>query len=69
MNVRTNIIRCCTPYRFVEVATQNILREKQIALKRQALEKRQAHDREKLRESQTDFRLREERERNKVTEK
>ncbi|CAB1107083.1 unnamed protein product [Ectocarpus sp. CCAP 1310/34] len=41
----------------------------QIALKRQALEKRQAHDREKLRESLTDFRLREERERNKVIEK
>ncbi|CAN0172306.1 unnamed protein product [Ectocarpus sp. 12 AP-2014] len=40
----------------------------QIALKRQALEKRQAHDREKLRESLTDFRLREERERNKVIE-
>ncbi|CAM9213846.1 unnamed protein product, partial [Scytosiphon promiscuus] len=40
----------------------------QIALKRRALEKRQARDREKQRESLTDFRLREERARNKVTE-
>eukprot|EP00903_Cladosiphon_okamuranus_P010376 g9815.t2 len=40
----------------------------QIALKRQALEKRQAQDRTKLQESLTDLRLREERERFKVTE-
>lgn len=39
----------------------------QIAWKRRALEKRQSLDREKLRESLTDFRLREERERTKVT--
>ena len=41
----------------------------QIALKRQALEKRQAQDRKKLQESLTDFRLREERERAKATQK
>jgi len=41
----------------------------QIALKRRALENRQAQDRRKLHESLTDFRLREERKRTKTIEK
>ncbi|CAN0031628.1 unnamed protein product [Laminaria digitata] len=40
----------------------------QVSLKRQVLEERQAQDREKLRESLTDYRLREERERGKTIE-
>lgn len=44
-------------------------RTDQIALKRRALENRQAQDRRKLRESLTDFRLREERNRVKAMEK